>query len=54
MVESDEGGTTLQHKFLHTYFSIGRKGRLVFGVDNLTDRQNIEAIMERFRKAGEP
>jgi hypothetical protein len=50
VVKSADAWTTFQHNFLSTYFSIGRRGRLVFGVDNLSDRQNIEAMMDRFRK----
>ncbi len=50
LLESTEDRTTLQHAFLSTYFSIGRRGRYIFGVDNLSDRQGVEATMETFRE----
>lgn len=50
MVESADAWTTLQHAYLSTYFSIGRQGHFVFGVDNLSDRQGVDALMEEFRE----
>ncbi len=49
-VGSEADGTTLQHTFLSTYFAIGQRGRFVFGVENLPDREAVGPIMAQFRE----
>ena len=40
--------TTLRHSVLGTYFAVGRRGPIVFGVHRFQDADGIGALMERF------
>jgi hypothetical protein len=50
-IASDTPWTTMRHGVLGTYFAIGLRGRVLFGLHRLADPDRIAALMARF--AGE-
>lgn len=47
-VASDTPWIVLRHGFLGTYFAIGRRGRILFGVHRMMHRDRIGPLMQRF------
>ena len=50
-VASDDGATTLRHRFLKTYFVITRKANFVFGLEQLADRAAAADWLARIRES---
>ncbi|MFV2071828.1 MAG: DUF6599 family protein [Thermoanaerobaculales bacterium] len=51
VVEADDRNALLEHRFLHTFFSLHRRGPLVFGVDGADDPGQARAGRDRLEKA---
>ena len=51
VVESDDRNALLEHRFLHTFFSLHRRGPIVFGVDGAADPGQARAGRARLEEA---
>ncbi|MDJ0834502.1 MAG: hypothetical protein QNJ69_13340 [Gammaproteobacteria bacterium] len=47
VVEQGENQVVLLHNFLKNYFVMSRKGELLYGVENITELEDIPGIMQR-------
>lgn len=50
-VETDSRNALFEHRFLHTFFSLHRRGPLVFGIDGAADPGQARAAQARLEKA---
>lgn len=50
VVETFENTAILKHRFLDTYFVVQHKGPYLFGVDKLSDREKVPAVMSALLK----